>query len=75
MELNEFINKFAEVFDDTEEKVFTPKCNFQNLEEWGSLTALGVIAFVKTHYNKQVTGQEIRSCRSIEELFNLVKNK
>lgn len=75
MELNDFINNFAAVFDDTEESAFTPECNFQELEEWGSLTALGVIAFVKTQYDKQVTGQEIRSCHSIEELFNLINSK
>lgn len=75
MELNEFINNFSEVFDDTEVDVFTPDCNYQELEEWGSLTALGIIAFVKTQYNKKITGQEIRSCQTIEELFNLIKNK
>jgi acyl carrier protein len=74
MELKDFIENFANQFDDTDESVFTPDCNFQDLEEWGSLTALGVIAFVKTEYGKKITGQEIRSCTTIEDLFNLVKN-
>lgn len=74
MELKEFIENFANQFDDTDESVFTPDCKFQDLDEWGSLTALGVIAFVKTEYGKKITGQEIRSCTTIEDLFNLVKN-
>ena len=74
MELKDFSENFANQFDDTDESVFTPDCNFQDLEEWGSLTALGVIAFVKTEYGKKITGQEIRSCTTIEDLFNLVKN-
>ena len=74
MELKEFTENFANQFDDTDESVFTPDCHFQDLEEWGSLTALGVIAFVKTEYGKKITGQEIRSCTTIEDLFNLVKN-
>lgn len=74
MELKDFIEIFANQFDDTDESVFTPDCHFQELEEWGSLTALGVIAFVKTEYGKKITGQEIRSCTTIEDLFNLVKN-
>lgn len=73
MELKEFIENFANQFDDTDESVFTPDCHFQDLDEWGSLTALGVIAFVKTEYDKKITGQEIRSCETIEDLFNLVK--
>ena len=72
MELKEFIEFFANQFDDTDEKVFTPNCKFQEIEEWGSLTALGVIAFVRTEYGKKITGQEIRSCSTIEELYNLV---
>lgn len=74
MELKDFIENFANQFDDTDESVFTPDCHFQDLDEWGSLTALGVIAFVKTEYDKKITGQEIRSCVTIEDLFNLVKN-
>lgn len=72
MELKEFVENFANQFDDTDESVFTPNCKFQELDEWGSLTALGVIAFVKTEYDKKITGVQIRSCVTIEDLFNLV---
>ena len=37
MELNEFIEKFAEQFDETEESVFTPNVIFKELDEWSSL--------------------------------------
>lgn len=72
MDLNGFIKNFAKQFDDTDESVFTPECKYQDLDEWGSLTALGVIAFVKTEYNKKITGQEIRSCETLGELYELV---
>ncbi len=75
MEIKDFIANFAEQFDDTDESVLTPDCRFQELDEWGSLVALGVIALVKTNYGKQITGQEIRSCETIEQLFNLIQSK
>ena len=75
MEIKEFIENFANQFDDTDESVFTPDCKFQELEEWGSLTALGVIALAKTVYGKKITGLEVRSCDTIEELYNLINNK
>lgn len=75
MELNDFISKFAEQFDDTDLSEFTPDCVFQELDEWSSLTALGIMAFVKTEYDKTITGRDVRSCETIEELFNLVKDK
>lgn len=75
MELNDFILKFAEQFDETELSEFKPDTIFQELEEWSSLTAMGIIAFVKTEYGKVITGKEIRSCHTIEDLFNLVVSK
>ena len=75
MEIKDFIANFAEQFDDTDESVLTPDCRFQELDEWGSLVALGVIALVKTNSGKQITGQEIRSCETIEQLFNLIQSK
>lgn len=75
MKLEDFVENFANQFDDTDESVLTPDCQFQELEEWGSLAALGIIAFVKTEYGKKITGQEIRSCTTIEDLFNLIQAK
>ncbi len=75
MELNDFILKLAEQFDDTDVSELTPDCVFQELEEWSSLTALGIIAFVKTEYNKTINGREVRSCQTIQDLFELVESK
>lgn len=75
MELNDFILKMVDQFDETDSSELTPNCVFQELEEWSSLTALGIMAFVKTEYNKTITGREVRSCITIQDLFELVKNK
>ena len=75
MDLKEFIESFAEQFDDTDISEFDPTTVYQDLDEWGSLTALGIIAFVRTKYNKKITALDIRSCSTIEELFNLVEQR
>ena len=75
MELNDFVAKFAEQFDDTDVSDILPDTYFQELEEWRSLTAMGIIAFVKTEYGKSITGKEIRSCDTVEDLFNLLAVK
>jgi len=75
MELNDFVLKFAEQFDETDIAEFKSDTVFQELEEWSSLTAMGIIAFVKTEYDKVITGKEIRSCQTVEDLFNLVASK
>ncbi len=75
MELNEFIKNFAEQFDDTDASEIQANTEFHDLEEWGSLTGMGVIAMVKTIYGKTITGKEIRECTTVEDLFNLVSSK
>ena len=75
MELQEFIEKFAEQFDETDATEIQPQTQFQELDEWSSLTSMSIIAMVKTYYNKTLTGKEIRSCVTVQDLFNLVSAK
>lgn len=75
MDLEKFVTDFAEQFDETDPSEIKADTEFQNLEEWGSLVALGVIAFVKTEYGKTITGKEIRSCKTVKDLFDLVASK
>ena len=46
MEIKEFIQNFADQFDDTDASVFYSETKFKELEEWSSLTALSVIAMI-----------------------------
>jgi acyl carrier protein len=75
MELKEFVQKFADEFDDTPVDVFTPTTVFKDLEEWSSLTALSIIAMVDEECEKTLTGADIRSSNTIEDLFNLINKK
>lgn len=75
MELNEFIANFAEQFDDTEASEITATTAFRDLDEWSSLVGMGLIAMAKTQYGKTITGTEIKSCVTAEDLFNLINNK
>ena len=75
MELQDFIQKFAEQLDETDASEIQADTIFQELDEWSSMTAMALIAFVKTEYGKTVTGREIRSCKTVEDLYNLVVSK
>ena len=75
MELNEFIEKFAVQFDDTDASEIQANTEFHELDEWSSLTGMCVIALAKTEYGKQISGSELRNCTTVEDVFNLIKNK
>ena len=52
MELKDFLVNFAEQFDDTDASEIQAETKFHELEEWGSLTGMGVIAMARTQYGK-----------------------
>lgn len=72
MELNDFIAKFAEQFEDTEASEISAATEFKNLDEWSSLIALSVIAMVDEEYDISIKGDDIRGAVTVEDLFNAV---
>ncbi|MBO6296288.1 MAG: acyl carrier protein [Prevotella sp.] len=75
MEIKEFIENFADQFDETDINELKPETEFKKLEEWSSLIALSVIAMVDEEYDVTIKGDDIRNSNTIEDLFNTVKSK
>lgn len=75
MTLDEFIEAFADEFDDTDASVFKADTEFKTLDEWSSLTALSIIAMIDDQMDKSITGADIRASKTIEDLYNLVQSK
>lgn len=75
MEINSFIEHFAEQFDETEASEFKAETVYKELEEWSSLIALSIIAMVDEEYEVTLKGEDIRNANTIEDLFNVVKSR
>ena len=75
MELKEFIDNFAQLFEDTDPSEFTAETEFKELEEWTSVAALSIMAMVLDNYQISLTANEIRKTNTIQELYDLVKSK
>ncbi len=75
MEIKEFVENFANQFDDTDADIFTADTKFKEVEEWSSLTALSVIAMIDEEYDVTIKGDDIRNSETIQDLFNLVQGK
>lgn len=72
MDIKEFMNNFAEQFDDLAASVLTPETEFKQLEDWNSLVALSVIAMVDEEYDVTIKGDDIRNAKTIEDIYNIV---
>ena len=75
MELKDFIENFANQFEDTEASEFKAETVFRDLDEWSSLIALSIIAMVDEEYGVTLNGDDMKRATTIQDLFNLVKSK
>ena len=75
MELQEFIKKFAELFEDTDPNEIQADTNFRELYEWSSLTALSVMAMVADEYEIRLKGEDIRTAGTVHAMYQILKNK
>ena len=75
MDLQEFIKKFADCFNQTPAENFKPDTEYKKLEEWGSMMALIVIAMIDADYGKTITSDDLKSALTIASLFEIAKNK
>lgn len=75
MTLDEFVKAFSAEFDNTPMEVFKPGTHFRELNEWSSLTALSIISMVDDNADVIVTGADLRSCTTIEDLYKIVQSK
>lgn len=75
MDINEFIEHFAEQFEETDAAEFKADTKFHDLDEWSSLIALNIIAMVDEEYDVTLKGADIEGAGTIEDLFNTVQSK
>lgn len=75
MELKEFIQNFADQFDDTDASVLTAETEFRGLDEWSSLIALSIIAMVDDEYGVTLKGDDMRGAKTIGDLYNIVSSR
>lgn len=75
MELKEFIENFADQFEETDADEIKAETPFKELDEWTSLIALSIIAMVDEEYDVAIKGDDIRNATTVEDLFNIVCSK
>lgn len=75
MEINEFVQNFADQFDETDASVFTAETRFRDLEEWSSLIGLSIIAMVDEEYDVTLKGDDIKTSNTIQDIFEKVQAK
>ena len=71
--LDEFVELFAEQFEDTDASEITASTVFHDLDEWSSLIGLSVIAMVDEEFDIALKGDDVKNAVTVEDLYNNVK--
>lgn len=73
--MEEFIENFYGILDDTERDEINQYTDYKNLDEWDSMTSLMLIAMVDEKYGKQIKGEDIKECLTLENLYVRIQSK
>ncbi|WP_455635201.1 phosphopantetheine-binding protein [Parabacteroides sp.] len=73
MDIQGFIEKFAEAIEVEDTKKLSENTEFRSLDEWSSLAAIVVIAMFDEEYDKELKIADFKRAVTIGDLFNLLK--
>jgi len=73
--MEEFIENFYEILEDTERNEINQNTEYKSLDEWDSMTSLMLIAMVDEKYGKQIKGEDIKECLTLENLYARIQSK
>lgn len=73
MDIQGFIEKFAEAVEVENVKSLSADTEFRGLDEWSSLAAIIVIAMFDEEYDKELKITDFKRAVTIGDLFNVLK--
>ncbi|MDQ3112044.1 MAG: acyl carrier protein [Bacteroidota bacterium] len=74
-DISVFIKKIEGEIEGLTPGALLPDSNFRELPEWSSMHALIIIALAETDYDVSITGQDLRECKTVRDLHNLISSR
>ncbi len=75
MKINEFLENMEEVLEDTDVNLIKSESIFRDFEEWDSMAALSLIAMADQEYEVKLTGDDIKSANTLEDIYKIITSK
>ncbi|CAN5245580.1 hypothetical protein BH09BAC5_BH09BAC5_16640 [soil metagenome] len=70
-----FIGKIESEIDGLEAGTLKPETHFRELPEWSSMHALVLIALSETEYDVTLTGEDLRNCGTVNDIYSLIASR
>ena len=75
VEVNEFLQNFADQFDDTEVSQLNLDSVMRDLDEWSSMIALSIMAMCDEEYDVILSANEMEMANKIADVYNIVNER
>ena len=75
MNVSDFIIKIENEVEELKPGTLKSETVFRSIPEWSSMHALIIIALVDMEYDVTITGEDLRKCSTINDIYNFVKSK
>jgi len=73
--LVEFVELFAEQFDETDTSEIKVDTVFHDLDEYSSLIALSIIAMIDEEFDVAIKGDDMKTSITVGDLYNKIISK
>ncbi len=73
--IESFISNFTTAVDFQDAVEIKAGTRLADLAEWDSLAALGVIVMFDMEYGVTITGNDLKDCSAIQDVFDLIAKK
>lgn len=75
MNINEFIRKVEEEFEDIQPNTLVPTDVLKEKFTWDSINALIFLAHVNVEYDVELSAEELVKLETVQDLYDLVESK
>ena len=72
VKIEDLIEKLEEEFEEIEAGSIKPETEFTDIENWGSMHALIIIALIDMEYDVTLTGHDLKKMRTVQDLFGII---
>lgn len=73
--MEEFIEKFADIFEDVDPSILSGETRFRELDDWDSIAGLSVMGMVDEEYGVTFNADDMNGCQTICDLYQRVLTK
>lgn len=74
-DISGFIKKIEAEIEELQAGVMQAETNYRDIPEWSSMHALILIALSETEYNVSLSGEDLRKCNTVQDLYDLIKSR